>query len=392
MKERHITNVPRCRRRRSRGIALLLVLAAVALATIVGLAMLSSSSLQAQVRTNAQQHASAEYLAESGMQAGLYYLQYPHLRPPSWGTTSGYYVKATNVSMPDADGRFDVEVTETATRDVYLLRAVGRPATGGGTPSVITARAKVTRATINAAALFGGNMNLPLGVTVDGPVQVNGVLGNLTGLLVSLLYPAALPQSAYRVPTLATINYYGADQADRKYTMPDGTVGYAQQLITAPVAPPVAAANNPGKIFFYSNTTTPDLLLATAGLNINGTLVVKGGSLSVRASGMQVNPVAGMPALIVERDVNMYRTNNTLDVNGVAWVGRNITWTPLLGTSTGTTLRVTGALLMPAGSLINAPGALGGVALKYDAAKASVPSLGTAPQPGKSVTVLAWNE
>jgi hypothetical protein len=399
MIERHITNdVRRCPARRfrarprRRGIALLLVLAAVALATVVGLAMLSSSALQAQVRSNAQQHASAEYLAESGVQAALYYLQYPHLRPPSWSTTPGYYVKATNVSMPDADGRFDVEVTETGTRDVYVLRAVGRPVTGGGSPSVITARAKVTRATINGAGLFGGNMNLPLGVTVDGPVQVNGTLGNLTGLLVSLLYPAALPQSAYRVPTLATINYYGADQVDRKYTMPDGTVGYAQQLLAAPVAPPVAAANNPGRVFFYSNTITPDLLLSTAGLNFNGTLVVKGGSLSVRAGGLQINPVAGMPGLIVEKDVNMYRTNNTLDVNGVAWVGRNITWTPLLGTSTGTTFRVTGALLMPSGSLINAPALLGGAALKYDSAKVSVPDLNTAVQPGKSVTVLAWNE
>ena len=50
------------------------------------------------------------------------------------------------------------------------------------------------------------------------------------------------------------------------------------------------------------------------------------------------------------------------------------------------------ALLMPAGSAINAPGLLGGVALKYDATKTDVPSLGTAPQPGKSVTVLGWNE
>ena len=376
---------------RRRGIALLLVLAAVALATIIGLAMLSSSALQAQVRSNAQQHASAEYLAESGIQAALYYLQYPHLRPPTWGTTSGYYVKASNVSMPDADGRFDVEVTETTTRDVYQLRAIGRPE-NGGSPSLITARAKVTRATINAAAMFGGSITLPLGVTVDGPVQVNGTLGNLTGVLISLLYPAALPQSAYRVPTLATINFYGADQADRKYVMPDGTVGYAQQLAAAPVAAPVAAADNPGKVFFYSSTTAPDLLLATAGLNIHGTLVVKGGSLSVRANGMQINPVPGMPALIVEKDVNMYRTNNTLDVNGVAWVGRNITWTTLLGTSTGTTLRVTGSLLMPAGSLFNAPGALGGAALKYDATKTNVPGLDTAPQPGKSVTVLSWNE
>jgi hypothetical protein len=99
-----------------------------------------------------------------------------------------------------------------------------------------------------------------------------------------------------------------------------------------------------------------------------------------------------MPGLVVERDVNMYRTNNTLDVNGVAWIGRNITWTPVLGTSTGTSLRVNGALLMPAGSAVNAPGLLGGVALRYDATKVDVPLLSRALQPGRSVTVLAWNE
>ena len=182
-----------------------------------------------------------------------------------------------------------------------------------------------------------------MGVTVDGPVQVNGTLGNLTGLLVSLLFPGPLPQSAYKVPGPANVNYYGADQADRKYFMPDGTVGYAQQLAAAPLATPVAAANNPGHVFFYSNAMTPDLA-QTAGVTINGTLVVKGGSLSVRAPGVVINPAPGMPGLVVERrDVNMYRTNNTLEVNGVAWIGRNITWTPVLGTSTGTSLRVNGA-------------------------------------------------
>lgn len=382
--------ITRCPRRRRRGIALLLVLAAVALAAVIALAMLSTSALQAQVSSNAQQHASSEYLAESGMQAALYYLQYPHLRPPAWGTTPGYYIKATNVSMPDSDGRFDVEVTETATRDVYLLRAVGRAVTGGS-PVVLTARTKVSRATINAAALFGGNISLPLGVTVDGPVQVNGTLGNLTGAVLSLLFPGPLPQSAYKVPTSATINYYGADQADRKYLMPDGTAGYAQQLAGAPAVSPVAAADNPGRVFFYNNPVSPNLLL-TSNVPINGTLVVKGGNLSVRANGIAINPAPGMPGLIVDGDVNMYQTNKSLDVNGVAWIGRHITWTPLLGTSTGTTLRVNGALLMPAGSVMNAPGLLGGVALRYDATKVDVPLLSRATQPGRSVTVLAWNE
>jgi hypothetical protein len=382
----YITRSPR----RRRGLALLLVLAAVALAAVIGLAMLSASALQAQVSSNAQQHASSEYLAESGMQAALYYLQYPHLRPPAWGTTPGYYIKAANVSMPDSDGRFDVEVTETATRDVYLLRAVGRAVTAGP-PVVLTARTKVARATIDAAALFGGNVSLPVGVTVDGPVQINGTLNNLTGLLVSLLFPGPLPQSAYKVPAMTSVNFYGADQADRKYLMPDGTVGYAQQLAAAPAVSPVAAADNPGRVFFYSNAMAPDLAL-TSNVPINGTLVVKGGSLSVRAPGIVINPAPGMPGLVVERDVNMYRTNNTLDVNGVAWIGRNITWTPVLGTSTGTSLRVNGALLMPAGSAVNAPGLLGGVALRYDATKVDVPLLSRALQPGRSVTVLAWNE
>ena len=47
---------------------------------------------------------------------------------------------------------------------------------------------------------------------------------------------------------------------------------------------------------------------------------------------------------------------------------------------------------MPAGSAINASGLLGGVALRYDATKVDVPLLSRPVQPGRSVTVLAWNE
>jgi hypothetical protein len=372
---------------RRRGIALILVLAAVALATVVGLTMLSTSAIHAQVSNNSSDKVAGEYLADSGVQAALYYLQYPHLMPPGWGTTAGYYAKASNVAMPYGQGSFDLEVTAAGEADVYNIKSSAR----GASPQEILATAKVHRAKIDSAGHFGGSITLPLGVTVDGPLTINGLLTNLTGLLFGLVKTAPLPPSSYRVPSSATINWYGADQPDRRYLMPDGTVGYAQQLAAAPVAAPAAAADNPGRVFFYSNTTAPDLVMTSA-VNINGTLIVKGGSLSVRANGITITPVGGMPALLIERDLNMYRTNAVLVANGAVWVGRNVTWTTMLGLSTGTSGRVNGALLMPAGSAIAAPGVGGTLTLKYVAANVDVPLLNRLAQPGESVSVLSWNE
>jgi Tfp pilus assembly protein PilX len=374
-----------------RGVALVLVLAAIALASVLGFAMLSSSSLQAQLSQNTTQSAAADYLAESGVQAALYYLQYPSRRPPGWDATPGYYIHAQNQSLGSAiGGTFDLTVQPTSKRDEYLIRSTGRATTSAPARS-LTVRAKVKRAKITSAGHFAGNITLPTRTSVSGTIESKGTITNNTGSTLTLVADTALSPSAFEAPALGAVNFFGADTTDGKYICPDGTVGYAQEILAVPLVIPAPAANNPGQVYYYENPLLPDVN-QTLPLTINGTLVVKGGSLSVRASNFIINPLAGYPALVVEKDLNMYRTNATLAANGVVWIGRNITWTQLLGANTGSKLTVKGSVLMPSGSAIAAPGTGGLNDFQFESANVDVPDISRTLQPGASVTILAWNE
>lgn len=374
-----------------RGLALVLVLAVLALASVIGFALLSSSTLKAQVNQNATQAASADYVAESAVQAAFYYLQYPSKAPASWTGTAGYEFCASKQSLgSDVPGTFDLQVQKSSKRDEYTIRAVGH-AGATSAPRVVTARAEVSRAKIGGAGHFGGPIVIPVRTVVEGQVQSEGSITNNSVSPLLTVKEGPLPETSYKVPVAATTNYYGADLADGKYLCPDGTIGYAQKLTSAPTSSPVAAANNPGKVFYYLNTTTPDLIL-TSSVTISGTLVIKGGSLFIRAPSVSLNPVTGFPALIVEKDLNMYRNGVGLTANGVVYVGRNLTWTTLLGSNTGSTLTIKGALVMPSGSTLGTPGSGGSAAVQYVGANVNVPDLSRSLQPGMSVKILAWNE
>src|SRR5205823_4412594 len=80
------------RQRVVRGMALLLVIAVIALAAVLGYAMLSGATLQNRAGANQVRLAGADYLAESGMNIAMYYLQNPDKAPgyPSFGGV-GYW-------------------------------------------------------------------------------------------------------------------------------------------------------------------------------------------------------------------------------------------------------------------------------------------------------------
>jgi hypothetical protein len=367
-----------------RGIALLLVLAAVAMATIFGFALLSSTSLQAQVGGNNAGSTSADYLAESGLQTGMYFLQYPSRMPAGWDTTPGYVLHATNQSIgASALGSLDVSATTTATRDVYDIAAIGR-SPDGATSRSVTAQVKVDRAKITGAAYFGGPVILPVRTVVTGQVQANGAITNNTGTALTGTTMAPLAAVAFQTPSVANVNWYGADGGG-SYVTPDGITGQAQQLLAAPSSPPIPAVNNPGKIYYYVG----DLTL-TSPVTIDGTLIIKNGTLTIRASGVNVRPVAGFPALIIEKDLSMYRTAVSLEADGSVFVGRNIVWTG--PSNTGSTLKIDGALLMPAGSVVNAPFSGGLQTIAYTAGQSDVSDLHKTRQPGKNVKILSWNQ
>src|SRR4051812_1121434 len=83
----------RARGRGRRGVAMILVLIVVAMAMIIGLAVLSSSALQARVSGSASGVLNADTFSESGVSLATYYLMNPDKAPAL--NTDGYWPGTT---------------------------------------------------------------------------------------------------------------------------------------------------------------------------------------------------------------------------------------------------------------------------------------------------------
>src|ERR1043166_875609 len=119
----------------------MLVVAAVALASVLGFVMLAMATLQNRAGGNSARLMSADYLAESGLNIAFYYLQYPD-RAPSlnssgyWAGTGGDLVVTSNprgtinvTVTRDATDSWTYEIISTATcgeqADTRVTRSTG---------------------------------------------------------------------------------------------------------------------------------------------------------------------------------------------------------------------------------------------------------------------------
>src|SRR5207248_7282852 len=83
------------RARQRMGIAMILVISAIAIAAVLGFALLSTATLHTRTSGNSLRIGSADYLAESGVNLALYYIPYPSQAPSLngnayWGGTGGH--------------------------------------------------------------------------------------------------------------------------------------------------------------------------------------------------------------------------------------------------------------------------------------------------------------
>src|SRR5438034_11280688 len=90
-----------CKRRA--GLALVLVVTVLAFAAIVGFAMLSTASMQAQTTANSSLALSADALADSGVDLACYYLVNP-TKAPKFIPAGGYYDGGTISFGPNMPG------------------------------------------------------------------------------------------------------------------------------------------------------------------------------------------------------------------------------------------------------------------------------------------------
>jgi hypothetical protein len=346
---------------------MLLVLATVALVAVLGMVMLTEASMRAQTARNAMASATAETLAESGIDLACYYLLNPQRAPAFVGP---HWPGAQNLTFGGVEGSVDVTVT-AAGPSIYDIVAVGRTRWGSpqGLERRLAATVQVQRALeVNVAAGFTSpSVSLPPAVTINGDVQVDGALTNLgqingnviaaslvnLGRLVgSLLAPD--PGRAMRIPRAEELHDY------QTYVHNGVTCNAAVLGSSIPAGTVLGpTATNPAGVYYRSGALT-----IASNVRINGTLVVVGGPLNVSGTGSVITPQPGYPGAIIQGDIILRGPAwpRDLRINGLSWVGGSLKSSLL---STGGNLSFQGALLMGGGGTVDAQ--IGGtVVVTYD--------------------------
>jgi hypothetical protein len=379
------------------GFSLMMVTAVIAVASVMGIAILSSSALQAEASSNQDQAIRADSLAGSGINIGLYYLQNLNdstkCPMPTLTNPGGVYSKLGQSLGAAVPGTFDLTITRVASNR-YTVSSTGYATSPLGTvqrtltatvevnyfPYALTATNASTllTSTLPAVTASGGtnivgdaysNGPLTVNATVTGSVYasnglVGGLVKTLTGVVVTL------------VPTTANVNHY----ASYSYNNISRNAVTITAVTDIPAQP---ASTNPAGIYVCNGS-----LDLTGNNKINGTIVLTtSGSLRVTGTGNTITPMPGYPALVADADISFRAANSTVDLNGLTYIGGKVTRSSAY---TGCKLNVTGTLLYGGSSTISLDSNVA-VNIKYDRSKASVPDLITSgnPQP-TSVTVTAW--
>jgi len=376
-------------RKQPRGVAIVIVLVMVALATIMAAALLSSQSTMVQASDNGLRAAQADALAESGIQLASYYLQNPSAAPVL--NSSGFYPGQTGVSLGSAaGGTVDITVTkvDNTTFDISAKSHYGTTSASPMTRS-LGARAAVQYAytPADASAVNGsftassntsivgnirasGTVTLSLGSKVTGTITAPSVVGSLLNFVGSILSPPNGSGGSNPVTTTIqdykTYTYNGKKYKAQDLKVDAGTLGPSK--------------GNPLGVFFKDGDTT-----ISKPLTVNGTVLVRNGKLILKSSSttaisLTVNPPTGMPGLIVNSDVRFSGTKGTtLTVNGLTWIGGVITNS---GTTSNNKISLNGSAQF-AGSNAVTSSYVGSVSIYYDKNKATAAGF----LPGQGTTI-----
>jgi hypothetical protein len=388
--------------RRCRGIALVLVLAVIGLAAILGMAMLASASLQAQVKNNNAHAAHAQYLAESGISIAMYYLHDPAAAPL---LVDGYYPGQASIPLrAEAGDVVDVSVQGVADK-TYEITATGRAGPDDASISrQVKARVYVTSSyVLDRAASFAGNFTVPPAMSITGNARCDGVLtnagGKLSGGSVQALAsniagyspPPLFPTRAVPAPAQLSI-VSSLSSSPARYTYMDGEgqqhTGYAQEIDNAVpiVALPPASKSNPLNVWYARDN---DVWLADC--DITGTIATLGGHRVVVAGNAHVRPAGKLPAIVALGGLRFCSDlpANTLAVDGLLYCGGNIDTTGDAEAYHCTTT-INGALMMASSSAAISDNYKGTIDLTFNGAQVDLRDLTAIDQTPLSIKVLRW--
>jgi hypothetical protein len=260
--------------------ALVMVVSVVAVAAVLGYALLASSQLQAQAGGNAVRSASAEYLADSGIQLALWHLQ------NSGGQWSGSSGISLGSSVP---GTVDV-VCQSMGSNQYQ----------------VTATSHLNQATRQAGALV--QLVYPLAITSGnaGGGGLLDLLGNVLQLVGNVVNTLLGGQSiALSQPQQLTQMPAGAQEL---YSPLNGSYGQ----------------DAPGQVFWINGDATVGSDVVIRGqLIVTGNLTVSGTGIRITATSDQ--PVTGSwPAALVVGKKLLPGIYSQISIDGGLWAGTQI--------------------------------------------------------------------
>ncbi len=365
-----------------------MVIIVMAVASVLGMAMLSAGSLQADVSASTVKAAQADALAESGVQLAMYYLQHPSDAPTGFPT--GPLTTAINSGVP---GTVTVSIAPvTGQSSQYIITSIGSSQADATATIRRSVAAAVTVNKIyqfNAASGFNAAVNLPSGVTINGNGGTAIECGVSNGNAMVTQSAGSVVEgnivevtgNTTAVPTAAQITSYSS------YTDAQGNSGKATALASGTLNGSTlgATAGNPDGVYIVTGNLT-----LKGNVTINGSLIVNGMLTVSSGANVAINTGAtqssGIPSLVVTNTVTIAGPSAaTVNVKGVTWLGNNITSSG--GGNASDAFNVTGALMMDQGSITTLY--KGKINVNYSGTWASAPSIAPGNTP-ENLTVTSW--
>lgn len=429
--------------RTPRGGALVLVIIAVGVASTLGLSLLAASSMQTQSASNAAVVTRANYLAESGINIAMHYLQHP--KEYAGAMPDGFYPGQTDLVLEP--GTAVTNEVLRINRNEYSVRATatitngGRGAVSRGIAAVVKTipTGNLTVTPLVDAITVNGDITLDDGMTVTGSPGAVRSLGTVTikgsgraigdvvtdtvvtntggtytgrkvnhrdateeaeassgtGSLLSALVEAVLfqpytvtPATPTDTETLVLESTHVPDLKRYRYRNPITGVVLSYnsvKLATNSYTDTTLGSTlmNPGGVFWTDQDTTLN------NVTLNGTLyLTNGAKLSIGPTGTTtVTAATRYPALVSSGDIELH-SGAQLDVFGLVYV-RKIAANP---GATGR-LSINGALAL-SDKIAPFPtdNYAGTVSVTYNSARAQIGGFGmsVADTDIKALQVMSW--
>lgn len=288
---------PQRLRTKGRGMALVMVVSVVGVAAVLGYALLAATSLQAQAGGNASRAASAEYLADSGLQLAIWNLQNSN---GAWngqsGISLGSSVNGTVAVSVQSLAGYNYQVTSTAT-----VNGLSR-----------TAQAQIQLMTPTTICSASGN---PFN-------QVSAALTN-TGILGTVTYQSPAP--AVSPANLTNSTWLSTNAVQLPCNLNNAVYG---------------PADSPSGVFLLDGSST------ITNTVIRGTLVVNG-DLTINGNSNRITATANQPALVITGDLRP-GGGSAAEIDGGLWIGDGVG--PSMG-GLGSLIKVNGPLTVGNGGV-----------------------------------------